>query len=70
VCRLYERHRREGGPLEPRLAAALRTRELLERLHESGWKLSDFAPGGDAPPDDARAFEELMRRLEEDFARA
>jgi hypothetical protein len=69
VCRLYERHRREGGPLEPRLAAVERTRELLRRLHESGWRTSDFEPGGAAPRDDARAFEELLRRLEEDFAR-
>src|SRR5215472_16937799 len=29
ACRLYERHRLEGGPLEERLAVVRRVRELL-----------------------------------------
>jgi len=29
TCRLYERHQREGGPLEPRLASVRRARALL-----------------------------------------
>lgn len=32
TCRLYARHAREGGPLEPRLAIVRRARELLGRL--------------------------------------
>ena len=35
VCRLYERHRREGGPLEARLAAVARVRSLLASLDGS-----------------------------------
>jgi Fe-S-cluster containining protein len=34
TCRLYERHRREGGPLEPRLEAVRRVRQLLADLPE------------------------------------
>ena len=56
VCRLYERQRREGGPLEPRLAAAKRTRELVTEVRAQGLGPSDL--------------EELQRRLEDDFARA
>jgi uncharacterized protein len=36
VCRLYERHRRQGGPLEARLATVRRVRELLEGVAVSG----------------------------------
>jgi hypothetical protein len=35
TCRLYERHRSEGGPLEPRLAAVRRVRELVARVDPS-----------------------------------
>ena len=56
VCRLYDRHRREGGPLEPRLAAVQRVRELLTTLHAKGLGPADLA--------------ELQQRLEDDFARA
>ena len=59
VCRLYERHRSEGGDLEPRLAAVQRTRALLSELASRKRTPADF--------DGAR---ELVRRLEEDFARA
>jgi hypothetical protein len=34
-CRLYERHRREGGPLEPRIATVRRVRRLLTDLDAS-----------------------------------
>ena len=75
VCRLHERHRTEGGPLEARLEAVRRVRELVAYLETSGWTRGDFqlkrpaalarAPGTRA----AEAFAELARRLEEDFAR-
>ena len=73
VCRLYDRHRREGGPLEPRLDAVHRVRALVADLEARGLTPADFE-GDDAkaPPSDpaARIFTELMARLEEDFARA
>jgi Fe-S-cluster containining protein len=56
TCRLYERHRRERGPLAPRLEAVRRVRELLHHL--------------DRTRSDPVAFEELVRRLDADFARA
>ena len=36
VCRLYDRHRREGGPLEARLASVRRARELLAAARPEG----------------------------------
>jgi len=56
ACRIYDRHRREGGPLEPRLVTVERVRQLLARLEASGLTPADFA--------------ELTRRVEEDFSRA
>lgn len=74
ACRLYERHRREGGPLEPRLAAVRRVRELVVALESQGLEPADFAsdtPGSARPGAIAReTYDELTRRLEEDFARA
>lgn len=61
VCRLYDRHRREGGPLEPRLAAVRRVRELLASLEGQG----AVAEATRAPD-----FSELVQRLHDDFARA
>jgi hypothetical protein len=69
VCRLYDRHRREGGPLAPRLAAVRRVRELVGSLEAAGLEPADFEAG--RPASVAReTYEELMQRLEEDFARA
>ena len=77
ACRLYARYRHEGGPLEPRLAAVRRVRELVSLLDAAGVSPADF--DGDATAIRARgaegasleqAFGELSRRLEEDFARA
>ncbi|MGH7440949.1 MAG: YkgJ family cysteine cluster protein [Polyangiaceae bacterium] len=73
VCRLYDRHRREGGPLEPRLEAVRRVRALAADLEARGLAPADFeAAGPGSRPDEAavRAFTELTARLEEDFARA
>jgi Fe-S-cluster containining protein len=42
VCRLYERHRREGGPLEPRIAAVRRVRQLIADLEASGRTPADL----------------------------
>jgi Fe-S-cluster containining protein len=76
ACRLYDRHRREGGPLEPRLASVRRVRELLACLEASSPRPGDSederAPEGHhAEGERAReAFSELLRRLDEDFARA
>jgi hypothetical protein len=61
TCRLYERHRREGGPLEPRLAAVRRVRELLAALE--GQRVVGEATS-------APEFSELVQRLHDDFARA
>jgi uncharacterized protein len=74
TCRLHERHRIEGGPLEPRLAAVRRVRELAEHLKAHGLRPDDFDPKRSdrrKPSAQAKAaFAELMKRLEEDFARA
>jgi Fe-S-cluster containining protein len=56
ICRLYERQRREGGSLEPRLAAVQRVRALITEVRAQGLGASEL--------------EELQKRLEEDFARA
>lgn len=60
TCRLYERHRREGGPLEVRLDAVRRVRALLRAV--------ETASSTDA---DARqaVVAELSQRMEDDFAR-
>jgi Fe-S-cluster containining protein len=74
ACRLYERHRRDGGPLEARLAAARRVRELVAELEAEGLTPADFAGDPESPSyPSARAMRvhaELQKRLEEDFARA
>jgi hypothetical protein len=59
TCRLYERHRRDGGPLEARLESVRRVRALLGLLETT---TDEEARRG--------AVAELMRRMEEDFARA
>ena len=59
TCRLYDRHTREGGPLEARLEAVRRVRVLLQVV--------------EATADEEKrrvVLEELTRRMEEDFARA
>jgi hypothetical protein len=56
TCLLYERHRREGGPLEPRLEAVRRVRLLLSHLEVLGLGPEELA--------------ELTQRLQDDFARA
>ena len=58
VCRLYERHRREGGPIEERLVAVRRVRKLMGYLEASGMTAADFAGEGvkiEALEDFARA---------------
>lgn len=74
ACRLYARHQREGGPLEARLTSVRRVRQLIARLQASGLSPADFdaEPGGASSPDQAAvdAHAELMRLLEDDFARA
>jgi Fe-S-cluster containining protein len=76
ACRLYDRHRRDGGPLEPRLAAVRRVRELASYLEASGRTPTDFDGEQSAMPCVAehglarQAYFELRQRLEEDFARA
>jgi Fe-S-cluster containining protein len=74
-CRLYDRHRREGGPIESRLAAVRRVRELVASLEASGLTPADFdverSAGFGSPGVLAeQMFAELKLRLEEDFARA
>jgi Fe-S-cluster containining protein len=72
VCRLYDRHRREGGPLAPRLDAVRRVRELVADLEARGLTPADFDSDGAATRANDQAagiFSELVARLEEDFAR-
>jgi hypothetical protein len=59
VCRLHERHRREGGPIEARLVAVRRVRELISDLEASRLTAADF--GGEC--------ERMMSEALEDFAR-
>jgi Fe-S-cluster containining protein len=76
ACRLYERHLREGGPIEERLRVVRRVRDLAASLEASGLVPSDFESGPSAGPVDPRvarampAYLELTRSLEEHFARA
>jgi Fe-S-cluster containining protein len=77
VCRLYDRHQREGGPIEDRLAVVRRVRFLVATLEGSGFTPADFeaAPSSARPCDESasaarRAYLELTRSLEEDFARS
>jgi hypothetical protein len=42
VCRLHERHRREGGPLEPRIATVRRVRQLIADVRASGRTSADL----------------------------
>jgi Fe-S-cluster containining protein len=58
TCRLYERHRREGGPLEPRVQAVQRVRALLSLVETTN-------------DEEARrkAVVELTEQTEEHFAR-
>jgi uncharacterized protein len=69
ACRLYERHRLEGGPIEPRLAAVRRVRELVAALEATGRTPADFETEPAGSPAAAR-YSELMQRLGDDFARA
>jgi hypothetical protein len=77
VCRLYDRHRREGGLIEERLAVVRRVRLLVASLEASGLQPADFEGAqASTQPVDPRAalamhaYLELTRILEEDFARA
>jgi hypothetical protein len=56
TCRLYERHKRDGGPLASRLVLVRRAREMLTELRSSSRRTE--------PPT------ELTKLLEEEFARA
>jgi Fe-S-cluster containining protein len=69
TCRLYERHRTEGGSIEPSLAAVRRVRELVASLEAAGLTPEDFERDGTNGPT-AATFAELMQRLSDDFARA
>ncbi len=55
ACRLFEKHRLEGGPLEARLAAVRRARELLAKLEACKFTAGEYA--------------ELEARMNDDFAR-
>ena len=76
ACRLYDRHLREGGPIEERLRVVRRARDLAASLEASGLVPSDFESGSSSlrplAPRVARAmpaYLELTRSLEEHFAR-
>ena len=86
ACRLYERHRQQGGPVEERLAIARRVRLLMASLEASGleavdlkdpeWSAARLGPEAEekgTPPKEARAMDEyleLERSVEDNFARA
>lgn len=59
TCRLYDRHRREGGRLEVRLEAVRRVRMLLHLVETTVYE-----------EDRRSVIVELTRRMEDDFARA
>jgi Fe-S-cluster containining protein len=61
-CRLYERHEREGGAVEERIAIVQRVRTLATRLEASGLTPAELG--------DDEAYLELQQLLEEHFARA
>jgi hypothetical protein len=73
-CALLARHRTEGGPLEEKLEAIRRTKELLAMLREKGMDptsgvrtiSSDAADGFEI----FGAINELMQRLHTDFVSA
>jgi hypothetical protein len=71
VCRLYDRHRREGGPVEGRLRVVRRLRSLVRDLEASGLSPADFDAGPlpRAAESALQAYRELTRMLEDDFAR-
>jgi Fe-S-cluster containining protein len=75
-CRLHARHRREGGPVEPRIAVVERVRYLVATLEQTGLTPADFdaAQANDAPLDPRIAaarplYLELTRTLESEFSR-
>jgi hypothetical protein len=77
VCRLYDRHMREGGPIEERIAVVRRVRLLVASLEESGLEPVDFegAQSSDRLADPRLiaampVYRELMSSLERDFSRA
>jgi len=59
VCRLHERHRREGGPIEARLIAVRRARELVSDLEASRAMARDF--GGERERRMSEALEDFTR---------
>jgi Putative zinc- or iron-chelating domain len=76
VCKLYDRHVREGGPIEARIAVVRRVRALVAALEGAGFEPADFEGmnSGEqlADPRAAAAmttYLELMRTLEADFSR-
>lgn len=77
TCRLYERYRTEGGPVESRIAVVRRVRQLVACLEASGLTAADLevarSSRQQADPRIATAmaaYLELMRSLEDDFSRA
>ncbi len=72
TCKLYVRHRDEGGALEPRLAVVARTRQLLAILEADG--LSPRGAGERSlefqSPETMEAFVELMETIGDHFKRA
>lgn len=75
ICRLYARHRDEGGAIGPRIARVERVRELRAVLDRFGLERTEdgevkFNAEGEDAFEAMAAFGELMELLEEDFARA
>jgi uncharacterized protein len=70
ACRLYERYRQEGGPVDERAASVRRVRALIASLQASGLPPPRFDGERSASSPAAEAYTELMRLLERDFARA
>jgi hypothetical protein len=76
VCRLHERHRAQGGPIEARLAVVARARDLVATLEALGLTAADLDRARESKMQDPRiaraleAYLELGGLLEESFARA
>ncbi len=73
-CKLFARHRDEGGPIEARLRVVRRFRFMLQKLECYGFERGSngevrFSAAGPAAAAAAEAFQEVTQLMEDDFAR-
>jgi Fe-S-cluster containining protein len=73
-CKLFARHRDEGGPIEARLRVVRRFRGVLQKLERYGFERGSngevrFSAEGPDAAAAMDAFQEVMQLMEDDFAR-